>query len=89
LAEYREGEGCVSRKTRSKIAVWHNIRMDRADEKGVRRHTIPPCRLFVDHGIEGDANTCKYIGRLLPKAHLLQSQRGELIQYLAPGLFDT
>jgi MOSC domain-containing protein YiiM len=24
--------------------------------KGVRKHTVPSCRLVIDHGIEGDAH---------------------------------
>ncbi|MHB9097543.1 MAG: MOSC domain-containing protein [Syntrophales bacterium] len=29
-------------------------------EKGVRKHTIPSCRLVIDHGIEGDAHAGKW-----------------------------
>ena len=29
-------------------------------EKGVRKHTIPSCRLVIDHGIAGDAHAGKW-----------------------------
>ncbi len=36
------------------------IAVNISTEKGVRKHTIPVCKLVIDHGIEGDAHAGKW-----------------------------
>jgi MOSC domain-containing protein YiiM len=36
------------------------IAVNISTEKGVRKHTIPSCRLVIDHGIDGDAHAGKW-----------------------------
>ena len=36
------------------------IAVNVSTEKGVRKQTIPSCRLVIDHGIEGDAHAGKW-----------------------------
>jgi len=36
------------------------IAVNISEEKGKRKHTVPSCRLVIDHGIDGDAHAGKW-----------------------------
>lgn len=55
-----ESASSPDEKTEARAVMAKVVAVNVSAEKGVRKNTIPSCRLVIDHGIEGDAHAGKW-----------------------------